>query len=94
MDDFREINEAISTGFVPADQKIDDAELEDELNELIEADQIADRNNAVRINKKVINISSLPDVPATGFPSSSNAESLASLSDSLEVRMKRLREQA
>uniref|UniRef100_A0A914YC13 Charged multivesicular body protein 7 n=1 Tax=Panagrolaimus superbus TaxID=310955 RepID=A0A914YC13_9BILA len=94
MDDFKEINEAISTGFVPAEQRINDAELEDELNEMLEADQIADRNNSVKINKNIINISSLPEVPTFGLPSTSNASSLDSLSESLEYRMKRLREQA
>jgi hypothetical protein len=94
MDDFKEINEAISTGFVPADQRIDDAELEDELNEMMEADKLADRNNSVKVNKNVINISSLPEVPSFGLPSTSNVQSLESLSDSLEARMRRLREHA
>ena len=93
MDGFKEINDAISTGFVPADQRMDEDELETELNELIEADKSAERKNAVRVNKNIINISTLPDVPTTGLPSSSNV-SAVDISASLEERMRRLRERA
>lgn len=93
MDGFKEINDAISTGFVPADQRMDEDELEAELNELIEADKSAERKNAVRVNKNIINISTLPDVPTTGLPSSSNV-SAVDISASLEERMRRLRERA
>uniref|UniRef100_A0AC35G453 Uncharacterized protein n=1 Tax=Panagrolaimus sp. PS1159 TaxID=55785 RepID=A0AC35G453_9BILA len=78
LDDFNKINEAISGDFIPANQRIDNKEIEKELNEMMEADY-----------------SVLPEVPSFELPSAAPIPSsqFANLTDSLELRMKRLRTQ-
>uniref|UniRef100_A0A914PWB1 Charged multivesicular body protein 7 n=1 Tax=Panagrolaimus davidi TaxID=227884 RepID=A0A914PWB1_9BILA len=78
LDDFNKINEAISGDFIPQNQRINDEEIEKELNEMMEADY-----------------SVLPEVPSFELPSTSPIPSsqFANLTDSLELRMKRLRTQ-
>lgn len=83
MEDFKEVDNALSTGFKATSNDIDEDELEAELEEMIAEDKAAIKNNRVKVNKNVINIGDLPDVPSAKLTT-----------DSLEERIKRLRETA
>ena len=83
ISDFREVDDALSNGFKTSND-IDDDELAAELDEMIEADKEAEKKNRVKVNQNIINIGDLPEVPTNGL----------NVDDSIEQRLKRLREAA
>lgn len=81
--DFKEVDDALSNGF-RANNDIDEDELAAELDEMIEADKEVEKKNRVKVNQNIINIGDLPEVPTNGL----------NTDDSIEQRLKRLREAA
>jgi hypothetical protein len=104
MDDYNDIEEAMRCGINSLSDTTDDAELESELNELIEQDksesarndlklpEVLANSNTVRVGKRVLDFD-LPAVPSSG-PSTSREASPNKPEFSLEERWKRLRMEA
>lgn len=106
INDMHEMEEALREGFrtLPsASDSLNDEDLENELNDLLnangdnievkspsslsDANEIDSSNFQVRIGKRVLDLSDLPDVPKNTPISTSSKSSL----DLLETRWKRLR---
>lgn len=99
MDDYKEIEDALSEGLrmMPSAATIDEGELEAELNEILEGDKKAKEaasakaeiENRVKVGQRVIDLNDLPEVPSHVPPKADKLNG-----KSLEERWRRLRETA
>lgn len=101
MQDYKDVEEALRDGFRSmGGDTLDEAELEGELNEMIreaaaEEEKIkqkepAAEDNRVRIGKRVLDLSDLPEVP-NKQPSAAGPSTSKEENGTLEERWKRLR---
>uniref|UniRef100_A0A914C8I5 Charged multivesicular body protein 7 n=1 Tax=Acrobeloides nanus TaxID=290746 RepID=A0A914C8I5_9BILA len=99
MDDYKEIEDALSEGIkmMPSAATIDEGELEAELNEILEGDKKAKEaasakaeiENRVKVGQRVIDLNDLPEVPSHVPPKADKLNG-----KSLEERWRKLRETA